>query len=58
MELSACTSCHDADADRAPLYQVQSHPIRIMVDFGYMPPGEQLTKEEIAELKTWLDDKE
>ena len=58
MSLEFCTACHDEDGDRAPLYQVQSHPIRIMVDFGYMPPADELSKEEIAQLKSWLDDKE
>ena len=57
MALDSCTACHDEDGDRGPLFQVQSHPIRIMVDFGYMPPGERLSKEEVAELKSWLDDK-
>lgn len=58
MQLSACTSCHDEDGDRGPLFQVHSHPIRIMVDFGYMPPDETLTKEELAELTSWLESKE
>ena len=58
MQMEACTSCHDEDGDRGPLFQVHSHPIRIMVDFGYMPPGERLTDEEIAELKSWLNDKD
>jgi len=38
-----------------PLFKVHSHPIRILVDFGYMPPKRRLTPEEIAELKAWLD---
>lgn len=54
MALAACTACHDVEGDRAPLYQLQSHPIRVLVDFGYMPPGERLSPEEIAELKKWL----
>jgi len=58
MELSACTSCHEEGSDRGPLYQVHSHLIRVMVDFGYMPPDEQLSPEEIEELKAWLNDKE
>jgi hypothetical protein len=36
---------------------VQSHPIRILVDFGYMPPNRRLKPEEIAELKAWLEKK-
>ncbi|MEZ6060516.1 MAG: cytochrome c [Planctomycetaceae bacterium] len=55
MTLGFCTACHDEDGDRAPLYQVHSHPIRVLVDFGYMPPGQPLTAEEIAELKAWLE---
>lgn len=58
MTLDFCTDCHDRDGDRAPLYQVHSHPIRVMVDFGYMPPDERLTSEQIAELKKWLEEKE
>ena len=55
MTLDACNSCHEEDGDRGPLFQVHSHPIRIMVDFGYMPPDEKLSEEEIAELKAWLE---
>jgi hypothetical protein len=55
LALKFCTKCHDTDADRAPLFKVHSHPIRILVDFGYMPPKRRLTPEEIAELKAWLD---
>lgn len=58
LKLEACTACHDHDGLRAPLYQVHSHPIRILVDFGYMPPGERLSAEEIVELKAWLEDVE
>ena len=57
MALEACTACHDEDGDRNSLFQVHSHPIRIMVDYGYMPPDEPLSTEQIAELKKWLDDK-
>lgn len=58
MAPSFCTACHADDGDRGPLYQVHSHPIRVLVDFGYMPPDQKLTADEIAELKAWLDDKE
>ena len=58
MTLDFCTDCHDQDGDRAPLFQVHSHPIRVMVDFGYMPPDERLSREQIAELKQWLEAKE
>lgn len=58
LRVDACTACHEQDGLRAPLYQVHSHPIRILVDFGYMPPGERLSAEEIAELKAWLEDVE
>ena len=59
LALKFCSRCHasDPDADRDALYQVQSHPIRILVDFGYMPPNRRLKPEEIAELKAWLDRK-
>jgi hypothetical protein len=53
-----CTSCHSEEGDRGPLYQVHSHPIRVLVDFGYMPPDRKLTADEIAELQAWLDDEE
>jgi len=49
--------CHSEDGDRDRLYQVQSHPIRVMVDFGYMPPNRRLKPEEVAELKAWLEQK-
>ena len=56
LTLEACTACHAEDAERGPLFQLHSHPIRVMVDFGYMPPDESLTATETAELKAWLDD--
>ena len=58
LTLKFCARCHDDDGDRGPLFQVQSHPIRVMVDFGYMPPNRRLKPEEIAELKAWLEDKQ
>jgi hypothetical protein len=57
MILKFCARCHSEDGDRARLYQVQSHPIRVMVDFGYMPPNRRLKPEEIAQLKAWLERK-
>ena len=57
LTLKFCARCHSEDGDRDPLYQVQSHPIRVMVDFGYMPPNRRLKPEEIAELKAWLEHK-
>jgi hypothetical protein len=36
------------------LHQLQSHSIRVLVDFGYMPPNRRLTAPEVAELKAWL----
>ncbi len=58
LKLAACTACHDEEGDRGPLYQLQSHTIRVLVDFGYMPPDERLSAEEVAELKAWLEDKD
>ena len=58
LTLSFCTACHEENGDRATLHQLHSHSIRVLVDFGYMPPDERLTPEEIAELKAWLVDKE
>jgi hypothetical protein len=59
LALKFCSRCHSTDpsADRDALYQVQSHPIRILVDFGYMPPDRRLKPDEIAALKAWLDRK-
>lgn len=57
LTLKFCAKCHDDDGDRDALYQVHSHPIRVLVDFGYMPPNRRLKPEEIAELKAWLDRK-
>ena len=57
LRLKACARCHDADATRGPLFRAQSHPIRVLVDFGHMPPGRRLTPAELAELKSWLDEK-
>lgn len=56
MKLGACTACHQEDGDRGPLFQVHSHPIRIMVDFGYMPPDGPLSVADTAELKAWLNE--
>jgi hypothetical protein len=59
LTLKFCSRCHaeDADRDRDRLFQVQSHPIRVLVDFGYMPPNRRLKPDEIAELKAWLERK-
>ncbi len=57
LALKACTKCHDTDGDRLPLFRVHSHPIRILVDFGYMPPKRRLTPGEIDELRAWLEQK-
>lgn len=57
LTMEFCTECHDPQGDRNPLFQVHSHPIRVLVDFGYMPPNRRLNANEIAELKAWLDDK-
>lgn len=57
LALEFCTKCHDTDGVRQPLYKVHSHPIRILVDFGYMPPKKKLTPTQIAELRAWLDAK-
>jgi len=57
LELAFCTKCHDTDGVREPLFKVHAHPMRVLVDFGYMPPNRRLTKEEIAEFKAWLDRK-
>ncbi|MEO6033939.1 MAG: cytochrome c [Verrucomicrobiota bacterium] len=57
LTLKFCARCHSEDGDRGPLYQLQSHTIRVMVDFGYMPPKRHLKPGEIAELKAWLEHK-
>ena len=57
LTLKFCSRCHSEDGDRDTLYQVHSHPIRVLVDFGYMPPNRRLKPEEIAELKEWLEQK-
>jgi hypothetical protein len=57
LALEFCARCHDDDGDRGPLFQLQSHPIRVMVDFGYMPTNRRLKPEEIAQLKAWLEHK-
>ena len=57
LALKACTKCHDPDGDRAPLFKVQAHPIRVLVDYGYMPPKRRLTPGELAELKAWFEQK-
>lgn len=55
LELKFCARCHSGEGDRAPLHQLQSHSIRVLVDFGYMPPNRRLTAEEVTELKMWLE---
>ena len=57
LALKFCTRCHDDGGDRDALYQLHAHPIRALVDFGYMPPNRRLKPEEIAELKAWLERK-
>lgn len=57
LTLKFCARCHAEDGDRDVLHQVHSHPIRVLVDFGYMPPNRRLKPEEIAELKAWLERK-
>ena len=57
LALDFCTKCHDAEGVRQPLHKVHSHPIRILVDFGYMPPKKKLTPTQLAELRAWLDAK-
>ena len=57
LTLKFCAKCHAADGDRAPLHRVHSHPMRVLVDFGYMPPKRRLTPEEVVELKAWLEQK-
>jgi hypothetical protein len=42
LTLRFCAKCHDDDGDRDALYQVHSHPIRALVDFGHMPPNRHL----------------
>ncbi|MCB1095466.1 MAG: hypothetical protein KDN22_07780 [Verrucomicrobiae bacterium] len=57
LTLKFCVRCHtqDKDGDRDALFRTHSHPIRVLVDFGYMPPNRRLKPEEIAELKAWLE---
>ncbi len=57
LELKACAKCHDTDGDRSPLFKVHSHPMRVLVDYGYMLPKRALTPGELTELKAWLDKK-
>lgn len=57
MRLDVCTACHEENGTRSPLYQVHSHSIRVLVDFGYMPPDERLSPREVTQLKAWLDAK-
>lgn len=57
LALEFCSKCHDEDGVRAPLYKVHAYPIRVYVDFGYMPPKHPLTPGQITELKAWLDTK-
>jgi mono/diheme cytochrome c family protein len=57
LTLKFCARCHSADGDRDALYRLHAHPIRVLVDFGYMPPNRRLKPEEIAELKAWLEAK-
>ncbi len=57
LALKFCTRCHEDGGERDALYQLHAHPIRVLVDFGYMPPNRRLKPEEIAELKAWLERK-
>lgn len=55
LELEFCSECHSEDGPRAPLYAMHGHPIRVLVDFGYMPPDRKLTQDEIKQLELWLE---
>jgi len=55
MAMKFCARCHSAEGDRAPLHRTHSHSIRVLVDFGYMPPNRRLKPEEVVELKAWLE---
>ncbi|MCA9188336.1 MAG: hypothetical protein R3E01_35325 [Pirellulaceae bacterium] len=55
LTLEFCSQCHDHQGTRATLFQLHAHSIRVLVDFGYMPPDERLTPEQIQELKNWLE---
>ncbi len=57
LTLKACAECHAADGTRGPLFKINSHPIRVLVDFGHMPPEHRLTPDELTELKAWLKKK-
>jgi hypothetical protein len=57
LALRFCAKCHETDGTRLPLFRVHSHPIRVLVDFGYMPPKRRLTPSEVTELKAWLEQK-
>ena len=57
LTLKACARCHDGEGDRNRLYQVHAHPIRVLVDFGHMPPDRRLKPEELDQLKAWLNSK-
>lgn len=57
LTLKFCARCHAEDGDRDGLHQVHSHPIRVRVDFGYMPLIRRLDPGEIAGLKAWLERK-
>jgi hypothetical protein len=57
LQLEFCAECHESDGKRQPLYRIHSHPMRIYVDYGYMPPKHRLTPEQVAQLKEWLDQK-
>ena len=36
LTLKFCARCHAEDGDRDRLFQLQSHTIRVLVDFGYI----------------------
>ncbi|MEO8350079.1 MAG: cytochrome c [Chthoniobacteraceae bacterium] len=57
LKLKACAKCHAEDKDRAPLFKAHAHSIRVLVDFGYMPPKGKLKPAALAELKAWLESK-
>ena len=54
LSLPACAKCHAEDADRAPLFRAHAHSIRVLVDFGHMPPRRPLSPADLTTLKAWL----
>jgi hypothetical protein len=55
LRATACVTCHQIGAERAPLYHLQDPSIRALVATGAMPRDGRLSAAQAAELQAWFE---